>query len=323
MTQLLAVAAAAGVGMAFMVLFIGVGRIIESRASLRERLDALAPVPAIEDTAAEASLEDTKPTSLRGRLNRLISGQAFASSTATELARANLPLTTLEYLFLRIGSTVALFLFTMVFTQQLAIAAVAAIAGFYLPRLYVQRRQAKRHAAFQSQLVDVLTLLVGSLRSGYGMTIAMDNVSKQMPSPSSEEFGRVVREIGLGLPAMQALRNMVRRVPSADLDLVVTAVIIQYEIGGNLAQILETISETIRERIRIERHLHVLTTQQRMQRIILTALPPGLGLIIYLLNPEYLMGLFTPGPTMIIPIGAVVLMGLGYAVMGKLSQLEV
>jgi tight adherence protein B len=319
----LAVVAAAGVGMAVMVLFIGVDRIIQSRASLRERLDALAPVEAIEDAAAEASLRDRQPTSIRGRLNRLISGQAFASSTATELARANLPLTFLEFVFLRIGSMLALFLVTMVLTQQLAIAVLAAIAGFYLPRLYVQRRQAKRHAAFQSQLVDVLSLLVGSLRSGYGMTIAMDNVSKQMPSPTSEEFGRVVREIGLGLPAMQALRNMVRRVPSPDLDLVVTAVIIQYEIGGNLAQILETISETIRERIRIERHVRVLTTQQRVQRVILTGLPPGLGFIMYLLNPEYIMGLFTPGPTLIIPIGAVVLMVLGYALMGKLSQLEV
>jgi tight adherence protein B len=322
MALLLAVVAAAGVGMAALLLFIGVGRIIQSTASLRERLDALAPVGAIED-AADASQQDRQPTSILGKLNRIISGQAFASSAATDLARANLPLTVLEYVFLRIGSMFALFLFTMLFTQQLPISLVAAIAGFYLPRLFVQRRQAKRHAAFQGQLVDVLSLLVGSLRAGYGMTIAMDNVSKQMPSPSSEEFGRVVREVGLGLPAMQALRNMVRRVPSADLDLVVTAIIIQYEIGGNLAQILETISETIRERIRIERHLHVLTTQQRLQRVILTALPPGLGLIMYLLNPEYIMYLFTPGPTLIIPIGAVVLMVLGYLVMGKLSQLDV
>jgi tight adherence protein B len=321
--SVLAAVAAAGVGIAAMVLFIGVGRIIESGASLRERLDALLPVAAVEDAAAEASQQDQQPTSILGRLNRLISGQAFASSTATELARANLPLTALEYFFLRIGSTLVFFLFTMVFMQQLMVAVVAAIGGFYLPRLYVQRRQTKRLAAFQSQLVDVLALLVGSLRSGYGMTIAMDNVSKQMPSPSSEEFARAVREIGLGLPAMQALRNMVRRIRSPDLDLVVTAIIIQYEIGGNLAQILETISETIRERIRIERQLHVLTTQQRMQRTILTALPPGLGLIIYVLNPEYIMQLFTPGPTLIIPVGAVVLMVLGYVVMGKLSQLEV
>jgi tight adherence protein B len=320
---ILAAVAAAGMGIAVMVLFIGVGRIIESGASLRERLDALVPVASVEDAAAEASQQGQQPTSILGSLNRLISGQAFASSTTTELAQANLPLTVLEYLFLRIASTLAFFLFTMVSTQQLFVAMVAAIGGFYLPRLYVQRRQTKRLAAFQSQLVDVLALLVGSLRSGYGMTIAMDNVSKQMPSPSSEEFGRVVREIGLGLPSMEALRNMVRRIRSADLDLVVTAIIIQYEIGGNLAQILETISETIRERIRIERQLHVLTTQQRMQRTILTALPPSLGLIIYLLNPEYIMQLFTPGATLIIPIGAVVLMVLGYVVMGKLSQLEV
>jgi tight adherence protein B len=320
---LFAVIAAALLGMAAMVLFLGVGRIIESGASLRDRLDALAPVLDIEDAAAEASQQDGQPNPIVRMLNRLISGQRFAASVATDLARANLPLTVPEYVLLRAGSTVVFFLVTMVLTQQVLIAVVASVAGFFLPRLYVQRRQTKRHAAFQNQLVDVLMLLVGSLRSGYGMTIAMDNVSKQMPPPSSEEFGRVVREIALGVSAMQALRNLVRRVRSADLDLAVTAIIIQYEIGGNLAQILDTISDTIRERIRIERQVRVLTTQQRVQRVVLTALPFGLGLVMYVLNPEYMMGLFTPGLTLIIPVGAVVLVVLGYVVMGKLSQLEV
>jgi len=151
----------------------------------------------------------------------------------------------------------------------------------------------------------------------------MDTVSKQMPAPASEEFGRVVREIGLGLTAPQALANLVRRVSSDDLDLVATAITIQYEVGGNLATILETITETIRERLRLKAQLRTLTIQNRMTRMILTALPLFLGVVIYVLNPSYMLGLFTPGITLIIPIGTAIMMVLGHFVMGKLSRIDV
>jgi tight adherence protein B len=175
---------------------------------------------------------------------------------------------------------------------------------------------------FQDQLPDVLTLLVGSLRSGYGITIAMDTVAKQMPPPASEEFSRVVREVGLGMSSTQALQNLVRRIRSDDLDLVVTAIAIQYEVGGNLATILETISGTIRERIRLKGQLRVLTAQQSLQRIILTILPVAVAAVVYVIRPDYISALFTPGPTLLIPIAAVVLEVAGYIVMGKLGKVE-
>ncbi len=308
---------------AVLAVFIGLGRIIGSRHPVAERIEALTRLPAIEDTDIQALPQQEQPNPIVGIIERTISRRPLASSLAAELAQANLPLTVGEYVLWRVVSVGLFFFITLIFSRQLVLAVLSAIAGFFLPKLYVQRKQAKRSTAFQRQLTDVLTLLVSAVRSGYGLTIALDTVAKQMPPPASEEFRRVVVEIGLGLSSTQALSNLVRRIRSEDLDLIVTAITIQHEAGGNLATILETISQTIRERIRLQEQLRVLTAQQRLQRTILTLMPFGLSAVIYLLNPTYLFALFTPGPTLIIPIAAAVLLALGYVVMGKLGQIEI
>jgi tight adherence protein B len=143
-----------------------------------------------------------------------------------------------------------------------------------------------------------------------------------MPAPAGDEFARVVREIGLGSSIIEALNNLVRRIQSDDLDLMVTAIAVQHEIGGNLANILETISDTIRERIQIKGQLRTLTIQHTVTRYVLTGLPLALFGIMYIINPEYSGSLFTPGPTLAIPIVAAILLVVGYVVMGKLSQIE-
>lgn len=316
----LALLAAAAAGLGVMLLFVGVGSIIEPRQEVKERLDILAPAPRpkTEDEAGPISMR----TRLARALGRISIGRSFAASAATELARANLALTVGEYMVFHLASAAVLSLILLLTSQQPLFAMMGAAVGLLLPRVYVRQRQAKRFVAFQEQLPDILTLLVGSLRSGYGITIAMDTVAKQMPPPASEEFARVVREIGLGVPITQALANLVRRVHSDDLDLVATAITIQYEVGGNLAAILETISDTIRARVRLKGQLRALTAQQSLQRYILTALPLVMGGIIYILNPAYLRSFLLPGPWLVIPVAAAVLVVVGYVVMGKLSHIE-
>jgi tight adherence protein B len=321
LTLALLSAALAGIGL--LVAFIGLGQVIQSSESVSERLDAIEPLPDILETGAEKRSRAKKWNLLAKLLNRSVSKRESGSAVAAELARANLALTVTEWTSLRIGSIVLLSVLVLAITRQPLLVPLGIAAGFFLPVFYLRRRQNQRLVAFQEQLPDMLTLLVGSLRSGYGITIAMDTVAKNMPPPSSEEFGRVVREIGLGLTTTQALNNLVRRIRSDDLDLVVTAIAIQHEVGGNLANILDTITNTIRERIRLKGQLRALTSQPTMTRYILTALPIALGGIIFLLNRRYMMGLFTPGPTLIIPIGAAVSLVMGYIVMGKLSQIEV
>jgi tight adherence protein B len=198
-----------------------------------------------------------------------------------------------------------------------------AAVGVFLPTIYVRTRQSRRLRAFNGQLPDVLDHLQGSLRSGYGLLQAVEWVSRQLPNPVGMEFDRVLREVQLGRGLLEALENMVRRIPSDDLALIVTAIKIQYEVGGSLAEILETVAHTIRERVRIQREIQVLTAQQRYSGYVLMFLPIGLGVFMMIVNPEYEMQLFVPGPTLCIPIGAVILMVVGFILMRRIVDIEV
>jgi tight adherence protein B len=146
--------------------------------------------------------------------------------------------------------------------------------------------------AFDGQLSDTLNLWVNALRSGYSVLQAMEAIATELPPPVSVEFERVVQEVRLGLSVAQALDNMYHRVPSEDLDLVITAVNIQREVGGNLAEVLDNISFTIRERVRIKGEIRTLTAQGRISGTIISLLPIGLGLVLYLINPEYVSQLW-------------------------------
>jgi tight adherence protein B len=137
------------------------------------------------------------------------------------------------------------------------------------------------------------------------------------------EFDRVIREVQLGRTLLDALDSMVRRIPSDDLALIVTAIKIQYEVGGSLAEVLEIVAHTIRERVRIQREIEVLTAQQRYSGYVLMVLPIALAAFLLVINPEYEMRLFEPGPTLCIPIGAGISMVMGYLIMRKIVEIEV
>ncbi|HET6261064.1 MAG TPA: type II secretion system F family protein, partial [Chloroflexia bacterium] len=152
--------------------------------------------------------------------------------------------------------------------------------GFFGIDWYVKFRISKRLKDFNAQLGDTISLMANSLRSGYSLLQSMELVSREAPDPIGAEFKRVVREVGLGLSAQDSLNNLLRRMPSDDLDLLITAINIQYEVGGNLAQILDTISHTIRERVRIKGEISVLTAQGRMSGYLITALPGLIGVVV-------------------------------------------
>jgi tight adherence protein B len=152
---------------------------------------------------------------------------------------------------------------------------------------------------------------------------AMDAVAHEMPPPMSEEFQRVVREIGLGLSNERAMNNMLRRIPSDDLDLMITAINVQHEVGGNLAEILETISHTIRERIRIKGEIRVLTAQGMISGYVISFLPVGLGLILFAMNPDYMGAMFQePCGWAMIAVGTITTT-IGYIAIRKIVNIEV
>jgi tight adherence protein B len=212
------------------------------------------------------------------------------------------------------------------------LAALAAFAGLFAPRIYIGIQRNRRLKAFNDQLADILNLWVNALRSGYSVLQAMEAIGREAPQPASSEFQRVVQEVQLGIPMETALQNMLGRVESEDLDMVFTAVAIQREVGGNLAEILEVISHTIRERVRIKGEIQTLTAQGRITGYVISGLPIILTLFLYAINKQYMSRLFVGPPWIvqgIIPCGwpivglGLVLIAIGAAIIRRIVDIEV
>jgi len=310
------------VGLAVITVFVGIHYLAQEEASLEKRLQDEFKALSVE-ASKEPAREKRTPSPLAQRLNQTIAAQQFAADIANQLARANLSLTVPEYFIIQASTTCLGILAGLLVSQNVLVAAMLGAVGFFGPGWYLAYRQRRRLKAFQDQLSDVLTLLVGSLRAGYSLLHALDMVVKEAPPPISEELGRVVREVGLGLSLSTALNNLTRRVESSDLDLIVTAINIQQEVGGNLATILETISDTIRQRVRIQGEIRVITTSQKMTGYVLSALPFGVGMLLFIINPSYMMRLFKPGWTLTMLVIALIMMLCGYLVIRKIVDIEV
>jgi tight adherence protein B len=236
---------------------------------------------------------EKKPSRLAAGVDKAIAGRSFTDKIAAQLARADVKLTPGEYVILNFTSILGFFLAGyLLFHKSLLLGIASGVAGFYAPSIYLKIQQRRRLNAFNNQLGDTINLLSNSLRSGYSLLQSMETVSRELPPPISVEFARVVREVGLGLSNEQAMTNMLRRIQSDDLDLMITAVNVQHEVGGNLAEILEIIGYTIRERVRIKGEIRVLTAQGMMSGYVITFLPIVLGLFLYLMNKEYIGAMF-------------------------------
>jgi len=204
------------------------------------------------------------------------------------------------------------------------------LLGFMAPRIWLGRRKSGRLSAFNKQLPDTITLIANALRAGSSFLQAIELVVRESRPPISTEFGRVIREVNLGLPFDQAMENMVRRLRSEDFELMATAINIQHSVGGNLAEILDSIAYTIRERVRIKGEIRTLTAQQRLSGYVVGGLPFGLAAFIYLAAPTFFDPMFDDKvavaglPAGILILGAgVLMMVLGFAAIRKIVDIEV
>lgn len=320
MTPLLVIAAFAG--LAVILLFWGLAQGLSASRSLVEtRLDQYAGHQEEARQQADAELQRIALPLMAG-LNKVIARRSFAERIATDLARADLKITVAEYLFF-IGASVILGVAVGFFLFRDALAILGGVVGFFLPSLFVRQRQGQRLRTFNNQLGDAITLLANSLRSGYSLLQSMETISKELSPPMSDEFHRVVREIGLGLSNDQALDNLLRRINSDDLDLMVTAIKIQHEVGGNLAEILDNIGHTIRERVRIQGEIRVLTSMQRMSGYVITALPVFMGTFLFIVNRPYMQILFTDPCGLSMLLTAVVGVIAGFLIIRRVVAIEV
>lgn len=311
----------------FIVVLIGGLSVLSLRSALagsddvRNRIQTYVTLPDA-NARPERGRNRTRLAWLRLRLNAMFSGLG-SENLGLQLARSNWRLTVPEYFMVRLGLMAAgLLLGWVIFRSPLSGMALALVA-YMVPGILLQRNISRRQIAFAKQLGDVLSLLAGGVRAGYSLLQAIEVVVREIKPPASDEFARVVKEVGLGVRLPEALRNLAARVQNADLDLAVTAIDIQYQVGGNMAIMLAAVTETIRERMRLFGEVRVITTQSRYTSYLLTALPVFIAALMFMINPRYMSRLFEPGPLLCIPIGAGVGIILGHFAIQRIIRLEV
>ena len=307
------------------VLLIAIGLAGSRGSSVAERLQryAAAGQPDAARKAGTPSLADMIQNSVAlANLNKGLEQRDFGANLARDIARADLRLKVSEFLAIWAASTlviplivIALGPFVSAFASPVTWV-IGAVVGFMLPRYWLNRRRAGRLRAFNGQLADTITLIANALRAGSSFLQAVELVVRETRPPISTEFGRVIREVNLGLPFDQALENMLRRVRSDDLELMVTAISIQHQVGGNLAEILDSIAFTIRERVRIKGEIRTLTAQQRLSGYVVGFLPFGLTGILFLIAPTFMQPMFRKPPEILgLPAGVIVLSIAGVAML--------
>lgn len=296
------------------------------------------PAPKVPSTDPTARWDAPSPgasqgTSFRDRINQPF--QALAERTgqqhrlnggltlAEHISRADLKLRTSEFVMIQIGLLVAaslLSLWRFGFSPQFVIAGVVA---YLAPMRFVRWRQRRRLKAFNSRLPDTLSLLSNALKAGLSLPQALESIAQTASWPIGEELTRVIQQTKLGTSTTTALGNMVRRVGSEDLDLIVTAIAIQSSVGGNLARILEGISHTIRQRVQMKAQIGAMTAQMRASGWIITLLPFIVAAILNLITPSYFQVMFTDPAGRVLLVLAGISIGIGNIFVRRITTFRV
>jgi len=315
-----------GGGVLLLILLI-IGAIVavsSERSLVEERLGRY-----LEDERPDRG-EDSGRSVVTDWLNRRVASSSRGDRIARELARADLKFKVAEYYALVFISAIVTAGLAWLIQQHVVSLVIGAIVGLFIPRFYVKRQQTVRLNKFNDQLSDMLSLMVNGLRAGYSTMQALEAVSRELPAPISDEFRRVVQEMQIGIPMEKALDNLLRRIPSEDLDFVVTAINVQREVGGNLSEILDTISFTIRERVRIKGEIRVMTAQVRTSATVLSLIPVFLAAALWFVSPEYIGTFFDESANLPQPLCGIIavvtiisMIVAGYFVMMKIADIEV
>jgi tight adherence protein B len=251
----------------------------------------------------------------------VIRGDTRTKSMTTLLEKAGIQLRPGEVIVISVSIVFIVAAITLLLTNLLLSLLFAVLAAIVI-RAWIGRRVTKRQKAFDAQLVDVLQLMAGSIRSGFGLMAAMDTVATEISAPAGEEFRRVGIEVQLGRDVDDALTAMAARVGSEDFKWVVEAIEIHREVGGDLAEILDSVMGTVRDRMRIRRQIKTLSAEGRMSGMILALLPIVLAILITLITPEYLTVLFTTAVGRTMVIVEVVLMVIGVFWIRRITALK-
>lgn len=252
------------------------------------------------------------PKGSSGRLNRL----------ADELYLSGIALKAEEFLLLWVCCGIVFPIILRILDVRLMVVMGVVILGSSLPIVLVKLSKAKSQRAFDAQLVDALTIICNSLRAGFSFQTAMDNIAAELPDPISREFRRVSRECHLGMPLEESLGGLVRRSGSEDLELIVSAVVIQRQVGGNLAQVLDNISGTIRSRIKLRGDIKTMTASGTMSGYVIGAMPVIMLVMLMILNPSHVEMFFTTEIGKLLLLLSAVMEAIGFFFVRKIVNVK-
>ncbi len=294
-----------------------------SKRSLSSRINEFLPAYQLEDSHHE---EEKRPSLIKHfylMVALIFKNVQFSEKTEKVLLESGSGLKPEEFFAIRILTSALVGFISAVIGLAWYLCLTAIIIGFIIPKYIMKQKRAKRLQLSSNQLIEVLGMMANSMRAGFSFMQAMQLVGKEMPDPLGPEFDRVIRQAGLGVPLEEVFEELVVRVPNKELVVVVQAILAQRKSGGNLAELLETMEETIRGRVRILEELKTLTAQGRMSSWIITLLPVGLGLYLALVNKDYFQPMLEhPLGWMMLFIGSVSIL-IGWAFIQKIIKIEV
>jgi tight adherence protein B len=302
------------------VVILGLVDMVSSSVKSRRRIAqyVMTEIPTIQN-AVEPAGDITK---FRAWLNDALSILS-SEGLRHKLIPANWPITDREYILIQFGITILGFLIGWAISRNIIGGIGLAIVAYIIPNVMLARAGDVRRQRFQNQLLDALILIRGAVQSGLSLLQALSLVKDELPPPASEEFSRVVREMQIGLPLQQALLNLCGRMQSDDLYMVVTAIVINSQVGGNLTTMLDSVTNTIRARLFLFGEVRALTSYARYTGYLLTLLPFLTTLLIYLANPSYFETVSTSIIAQIILVLAFIAMILGNIWIRRIVKIKV
>ena len=295
---------------------------IRNRELIKKRVVGLANKAREDNFEAKNDPQKLELKSLLRKLGSIFAAQSYTRKLESELSKADILLRGEEYIGMTILITIAGGMIGLIVFGGIAQALLLGFVGFMTPGFLVRRKKRSRLNEINSQIGDALTVMTNSLRAGYSFQQALDLVGKEMGGPLAVEFRRTLREINLGNTTEQALLNLIQRVESDDLELMLTAVLIQRQIGGNLAEIFDKISNSIRNRIRLKGEIKTLTAQGRISGFIIGLLPVALFFILLLVSPDYIMVLLRQSAGRMILGLSIVSEIIGFLMIKKIVDVE-
>lgn len=322
---LLTIAVAAGATLAVAAVVAAILGMRSRDADLTARLQSLGELPqGVGEPIAFAEAESLRTRSeIADRLNSAINQRGFAQRVARSLEQANLPFTVAEWLLICVAVPLVLTLGGLLLWRNPLLVPLTILAGVAAPPLWLASLRHRRSTLFADQLAETLNLLVSALRGGFSLSQSLAMVAREAQEPTKSELTRVVQEMQLGLALGDSLDNLCARIIVEDLELVTAAIKVNARVGGNLTEILESISTTIRERSKLRRDVQVITSMQRISAWVIGGLPFGLALIIYTINPDYMGRLFEPSWILCVPVTAFVMAVAGFFIIRRIADIKV